>query len=368
MLRISWQTATVKSGLGAAAGETYEQFKNCIIEIQLPADQRCGLSATGDFVKTMLANARKNGLSSVIPLLIGALALTSANLAHGKDGKTIEPTATSKDKKGAKAPEEDDFPPVVDEPGVRKQFSRAEVQRICQKYEGQLIAYYGDVYKVEHCRRRPVMDNKTVYTLQRDGHKVLDVDGDAVAALAEGEAVDEATSVLNARSCKQLEGHYVTFSNVDVYFIEHCHKRLFPDWTTYVKHRERREDKKGEILSLSWLEFDQMPEGRPLPSVIDDIFAKMLTGEAGIEIIPIDEACAGLDGQLASYYAHLYRIERCRRREIDEPEIFLKKIGGSNNVKIVELRSEQWLSLPEGRPISEKTTRSPEKPGEILKK
>ena len=194
-----------------------------------------------------------------------------------------------------------------------------------------------------------------------------DVDSDVIAALPEGEPLDEAISLKNARGCNKLDGTYVTYSNVDVYFVEHCKKRIFPDWMTYIKHRERRHDKKGEILSLSWMEFERLPPGPPIRSIVDDMFAKMLSGEAGVEVIPVDEACAGLEGKISSYYSYLYRVEKCRKREITSPELFLKK-AGVNKIAIYEMSSEQWLSLPNGPPIVTKSDVAPQTPVEYKPK
>jgi hypothetical protein len=249
-----------------------------------------------------------------------------------------------------------------EEPAVRKEFSTGEIRRICDKYAGQLVAYYGEVYKIDHCVRRPLLSSKTIYTLMRQGQRVVDIDGDVMAALPEGEPVDLATSEASARSCKELNGKYVSYSAVDVYFVEACKKRLFPDWTTYLKHRAERGDARGEILALSWVEYARLEDGAPIRSIVDDMFAKLLSGEAGVDVIPVDEACEGVEGRLVSYYARLYRVERCKKREITSPEAFLRRqagaagIGGAlDKLKVIELRSEQWLSLPDGEPIAEPT-------------
>ena len=254
-----------------------------------------------------------------------ATAATSASsqgeTASGDTGKA----SAAKDNKSDDV--ESDFPPVPDTPAVKKSFSKAELAKICEQVEGKLIAFYDDIYKVEQCHRRPLRDNKTVYNMQREGQKVIDVDSDVVAAIPEGEPLDEAMTLKNARGCSKLEGRYVTYSNVDVYFIDKCKKRIFPDWMTYIEHRERRNDKKGEILALSWVEFEAIPVGAPIASVVDAMFAKMLTGEAGVEVIPVDEACAGLEGKVASYYSYVYRVEKCHKREITNAELYLKKLG-----------------------------------------
>ncbi len=271
-----------------------------------------------------------------------------AGLAHAEDKKPAAKTA--KDKNAKAGEDEKELLVAPDEPDRRKVYTESDRKRICAKYNNQLIAYYGDVWKVDNCKRRPITDSKTVYGFQRNGQKVVDVDSDAIAALSEGQPLDLNEAEDTARSCKQLEAHYVTFSAVDVYFVEHCKKRLFPDWATYVKHRDRRDDKKGEILSLSLVEFDRTASGENIPSVVDDLFSKLLSGSAGVEIIPVDEACEGLEGRISSYYSRLYRVEKCRKREIVDPDVFLIRNGGAA-IKVVEMKSEQWISLPDGEPI-----------------
>ncbi|MEN9835619.1 MAG: hypothetical protein RL011_1812 [Pseudomonadota bacterium] len=305
---------------------------------------------------------------SFISVLTLGQSLTSPSLAQSESSPPSEVApATDKTKDKAVNDVESDFPPVPDTPGVRKKFSKDEVNRICAQVEGRIIAFYDDIYKVEKCQRRPLRDNKTVYNMQRGGTRVQDVDSDIIAALPEGEPLDEATSLKNARGCGKLEGHYITYSNVDVYFIEKCKKRIFPDWMTYIEHRERRQDKKGEILALSAIEFENIPTGNPIGSVVDAMFARMLSGEAGVEVIPIDEACAGLEGRIASYYSYVYRVEKCRKREIKNSELFLKKLG-VDKVLVYEMSSEQWLSLPNGAPITAKPDVEPQAPLEFKPK
>jgi hypothetical protein len=298
----------------------------------------------------------------LLGVVVAALALSEgARAQNAAPGAAAAPVVAGA-KGAAEKPAEPgpEYLVAPDEPAVRKEFSAGEVRRICEKYQGQLVAYYGEVYKIEKCARRPLLSSKTIYTMMRQGSRVVDIDGDTMAALPEGEPLDLATSESSARSCKELSGKYVSYSAVDVYFVENCKKRIFPDWTTYLKHRAERGDARGEILALSWVEYAQLEDGAPIRSIVDDMFAKLLSGEAGVDVIPVDEACEGVEGKLVSYYARLYKIERCRKREITSPELFLRRTAGAGGIgsltqkfKVIELRSEQWLSLPDGEPISE---------------
>lgn len=286
-------------------------------------------------------------MRSYTVLLLSVLAGV-APTAFGED----EPSggAKPKDGKGKGGKDDVEIIEAVETPAVRKTWSRAEVRQICEKYNGKLVAFYGDVWKIESCARRPIIANKTVYELQRGGKQVLDVDGDTIAAIPEGEPLDLAMTVEAARSCKELNSHYITFSNVDVYYVENCKKRIFPDWETYIKHREKRDNTKAEILSLSWLEFENVKDGDAMTSVIDDQFAKLLTTGSGVDIVPQDEACAGVEGRVVAYYQKLYKIEHCHKREIRDTDLFMKKTG-LTSPKLLDLTSEQWLSLPNGKPM-----------------
>lgn len=243
---------------------------------------------------------------------------------------------------------------------VRKIFTKREIERYCGKYAGQLIAYYGDVWQVQSCTRRVIHDSKTLARMIAKGAKVQDVDGDVIAAIPEGVPLDADLARQSARTCKELNNKYVSYSSVDVYYIEKCRRRLLPDWATYIKHREQRGDERGEIFSLSWEEFAGLEEGQPIPSVVDDMFARLLSGDGGVDIIPIDEACAGVNGKVVTYYDKMYQIEKCRKREVMDPGKILQQYA-FQRTKFPELTSQQWLSLPDGAPVGKKKEQ-PEKP------
>jgi hypothetical protein len=227
---------------------------------------------------------------------------------------------------------------------VRKVFSKEEIASICKKYRDQLISYYNEIYMIEDCQRRPLLSNRSVYRRLSKGEKITQVSGDVIAALPEGAPLDVKTDQENARTCRQLNGRYVSYSNVDIYFIEKCKKRKFPDWNSYLKHRELRGNTKGEILSLSWLEFTRLADGKDYQSVMDDLFAEQYDDDLDSDILPIDEACVGLNG----------KIEACHKTAIANPEEFLWKKRLTAR-KIVELSTSQWLSLPDTVPAKKKS-------------
>jgi hypothetical protein len=227
---------------------------------------------------------------------------------------------------------------------VQKQFTERERQSECRKYEGKYIGYYSQVYFVESCKRREITDPDLTQQVSRQG--VTQVTGDTLVKLEEGKVLDE-LKTKKLRSCAELAGHYVTFGGGDVYFVEKCAKRPFADWETFLAHRSERKRSNEAVLELSKQEFDKIPTGKEVSSVLDKVFKDLLEGQAEVHVIPVDEACKGLNGKYVSYYSQLYKIENCRKRPLDV-EAFLAK---NRNLKFQELSSEQWLSLPEGKAL-----------------
>lgn len=246
-------------------------------------------------------------------------------------------------------------PPPV--PAKKKVYSPEEVRKQCAKYEGRFIAFYGEVFKVEKCRRRPVLANETVFKLMQSGAQIAEVPAVAIAAIPEGASIDIGTTEASARQCSVFHGKYVTYSYSDVYYVEKCTRFLIPDYETFVTHHKTKAKSAGEeILSLSWTEFSGLKVGEDIPSILNKEYAALLEMGPPVDVIPVDEACAGLNGKMVSFYSRIYRIEKCRKREAD-PEYFLRK---NMNAKLQELKPEQWLSLPDGVPLE-----GPAQPGKL---
>src|SRR6185436_6773833 len=109
----------------------------------------------------------------------------------------------------------------------------------------------------------------------------------------------------------------------------------------------KRKKKNQEILELPEEEFLALPVGTEFQSSLNDEYKKMLVQEKNVDILPIDEACKGLNGSYVSYYSKIYKIEGCRKREVDA-ERFLVRFP---NYKLRERSSEQWVSIPTGKPV-----------------
>ncbi|NDE15855.1 hypothetical protein EBZ80_13080, partial [bacterium] len=246
------------------------------------------------------------------------------------------------------------------EPAKPRVVSAAERMKACAKHEGKYLSYYSDIFRVENCKRRVIQDPETLSRLMRGTVGVTEVESDIIAAIPAGQPVAD-QGAKNRRGCKQLEGRFVTFSYVDVYLVQKCKKRLFPDWETFIAFQKKRGIKSGlgsEVVPLSEAEFDLLQIGPEMPSSVDVEFIRQYDRSKVIDVIPIDEACRGIEGKIVSFYSKLYKIEKCRKREMD-PEVATLR---NPELKPRELRPEQWNSLPDGKPMKSESDVNRQKP------
>ena len=234
-------------------------------------------------------------------------------------------------------------------PAKLRPISAAEQKNACAKFDGKYISYYSEIYHVEKCKRRLIQDPSTLTQIMRGSLKVTEVESEIIAALSAGALISD-QGAKKRRGCKQLEGKFVTFSYVDIYFIQKCKKRALPDWETFIAWQKKLGRKSGigaEVIPLSEVEFDLLQIGPEIPSAVDLEFIRQYDRSKVVDIIPIDEACRGLEGKTVSFYSKLYKIEKCRKRELDPEQATLK--NPSLNPKV--LTAEQWNSLPDGKPM-----------------
>jgi hypothetical protein len=225
---------------------------------------------------------------------------------------------------------------------VKRTFTPAEVQAECRKFEGRFIAYYDRVYKVERCQRREVMKESDEKSDVLAKQRIIVVEGETIAKIPEGEALG---TKHEKPSCAKIEGRYILSRGDDLYFIEKCKKRLLPDWDTYADHAQKRGKRGTEIIELSEEALAALAAGNDIKSVLDEEYKKLLDAEKNIDVLPLDEACKGLNGKFVSYYSRIYRIEACRKRPVDA-EVFVAK---NPRYQLQELTSEQWISIPVGK-------------------
>jgi len=260
------------------------------------------------------------------------------------DGPGRAPGDTGEDDDNIiKKPKEADPPPP-------REFSKIEIQKVCAKFQGKLISVYGDVYKLQNCTRHLIQDQEELFKFSKQGIKVVEVESTEVAALPIGDHWESVN--VNDRPCTFFRKKYITFSYTDIYYVENCVRKLIPDYETLLQHRKEHGQQNGEVLALRAREFYAIRQGRDITSIIDKEFHKLLDGSAGVDVIPIDEACKGVEGKIVTFYSRMYKIERCHKREIDAESFTMHRKAG--DTKMVELKAEQWLSMPDGKPWTEK--------------
>lgn len=235
-----------------------------------------------------------------------------------------------------------------------KTYSTAEIQRECKKYEGEYIGYYSLIFKVEKCKRRQLVGKELIRRLfTKPGLKVVSVDGDTVAKLPRGEDLSQLPEdKLQVRGCRDLSGKYVIYGGSDIYFVERCQRRLLPDYETYQEH-VKKEGGSRELYELTADEFNGLKPGPPIESIMPQVFKRLMENWEDADLIPLSEACQGINGRFVTYYSKLYFIEKCFKREVLDAPGMMKKLG-KRDEKFIELSSDQWISLPDGKPWTEK--------------
>lgn len=286
---------------------------------------------------------------------LGLPVLITEGRGFGQDSSEFSDTSTSvssaPNTRATPSDEEDDSiirRPKEADPPPPKEFTKAETQKVCGKFKDKLISVYGEIFKLQNCVRHHVTDQEQVFQMTRQGVPVVEVEATDVAALPIGQTWEQVRA--KDRPCSAFNKKYVTFSYTDIYYVENCVRRLVPDYETLLAHRQERGQKNGEVFALTPKEFWSIRQGRDISSIIDKDFAKLLDGSAGVDIIPVDEACKGVEGKIVTFYSRMYKIEKCRKREIDAEAFTMnRKLGDS---KLIELKPEQWISMPDGKPYT----------------
>lgn len=217
--------------------------------------------------------------------------------------------------------------------------SSSEKKKTCKKYEHKYISYYDKIYYVEGCKRKPVSEISSSMNIVRiDSREFSQIQLE----------IPKAKSVKKS-SCKELNNRYVTEGYVYVYYVENCKLNMFPDWATYQAHLKLKGKSSENLIELDLLKYPDLKEGETYLSVVDQdktIMEHIKNDKT--DVIPLKKACKGIEGKFVSYVDKIYKIEKCQKREID-PEEFVSK---HQNVKLIELSSNQWVSIPDGKPLN----------------
>jgi hypothetical protein len=226
---------------------------------------------------------------------------------------------------------------------VKKEYSKAEIQTECRKYEGKLISFYDQIFQVKACKRHEIVQDDTRQGIVK-GQNIEVVKAETISKIPLGDSLGTSGPSINL-SCNKIEGHYLMTRGDEVYFVEKCKRRLFPDWDTYAEHATKKGKKGQAILEVSETDLAKIKAGEDYKSILDDEYRKLLDADKGIDLIPLEEACKGLNGKFVAYYSRIYRIEKCKKRPVDAEQFGVK----NPRYKLEELSGEQWISLPNGQ-------------------
>ena len=203
---------------------------------------------------------------------------------------------------------------------------------MCRRYEGKYISYYNNVYLVRKCQRHEM--TASVYEINKRGVEIKQVDAEVIRSIPQAKA--ENKTQMDVRSiCRKLEKKYISVSFVDIYFVENCRRRAFPNWEAYQEHRrQRRQGVSEPVEIISTREIQVLPVGEVMPSVT------ATPSERG-ENISIAKTCKRLENKYVSFYRHLYIIKNCHKLPVTYAEIQKK---GATIAR--ELTTEQWKAIP----------------------
>lgn len=293
-------------------------------------------------------------LMLVLQLCAASVVLVAAPPAKEKADKSAEAGKDLKAKSGTEPVDDDPLNKATlyqDPPYVEP--TKSERDEACRKYNGKNITYYQDVYSVRDCKLFRIDD---VYTATKKGIPLTEVDSRTVDVLRyEGKVIADTRPAL---TCAQLEGKYVTISFVEVFWVEKCKKRLFPDWASFENHRGKLESNRNVV----WVTGDEIAgiaNGEPMPSVLNAESKALLQADGPIEVIPLEEACRGLIGKYVSYLDEIFFIQNitgpnytsqhCQKRKVDSEEFTARSVN--TRFKLSELTSTQAISIPTGKPV-----------------
>lgn len=270
-----------------------------------------------------------------------AYVCSAGNIALGLDGDE-----TSGRSEGTDPVTENEVIQIKQSKTIETKVSLQDRKKVCLEFNNKYISYYSEVYRITNCKRH-LLTPEEVYIHTRKKGVIHTVDANVIIALAEGEVYQNIGEIKKSNDCYGLEGKFVTFVYGHVYLVKNCKRRGFEYWSDYETFREKTPMKQRDIIPLNSELYASIPEGELMPAKISDDYWGGF-GKEGVDIIPIDEACYGVEGKYVSYYERVYKIEKCRKREVKAEVVMEGKLA---KIKFRELTSEQWISLPNGKNI-----------------
>lgn len=221
--------------------------------------------------------------------------------------------------------------------------------QLCKKYKGKFVSYYHSVFWFDMQCKRHFLASEEVSQASKK-HQILEVPQELIALFPLSLPYKQEKK-LRLDPCK-WNGRYVTYDYDKFYLVEKCQLRKFPDWATYEKYRGSLSRSEKKIFPVTKEDFLKFIKGKNMPSVFSSI--KQLEVEP-LEILEQEEVCPKFLGKIISFVDGLYKIKKtkegqgCEKVRINSEKYTLEKT--SKNLSFTELSSQEFLSIPESRPL-----------------
>jgi hypothetical protein len=260
-------------------------------------------------------------------------------------------------------------------------------QQACTVFNGRLVAYYDQTGLIRNCRFRLITDPLMLNLLKTQNAKDINEIPAAVYRLfPHGEPINEGEVEgmeknlgikIQGSICTALDKKIVTATGVSFYFVEKCKKRLFPNYASL----QEQSDVRQTIQTITPAQLARLPDGPEMPnqaSGLSDIWMKIdgdvawqrsfrASGQGAVlqdspaafrkaaeeaeKPINKKNLCREINGRLVSFYGHIYFVENCALREIEEQSLDLQ-IAIQQGKGIRDLTSLEKRLLKEGKVIT----------------
>lgn len=273
--------------------------------------------------------------------------------SEGDSGESPSPSPIPKNPKDSPPPPAKD--PALFEDIDRKELSPSEKKAECQRYNGKLISFYGEVFQVKNCTRIRLSREKLA-SLSKGSFAPKEVTSQTLEALP---LEDLKIIPVKMKTCAEMNGHYVSLASdqTSIFWTEKCKKRVFPDYDSFLEHRQKNKAVGAKTLLLTEQEMHFLADADPMPSILDSEF-KMRYDERrveNIEELPQAKTCQNLVGKYVSYLDQIYLIVPaktsavkkslglCEKKAMDS--VLFTRQNPRQRPK--ELSAAQFLAIPE---------------------
>lgn len=260
-------------------------------------------------------------------------------------------------------------------------------QQACETFDGRVVAYYDQTGLVRNCRFRLITDPLMLNLLRNQNAKeVTEIPASVYRLLPHGEPIQEGEAEgfeqtlgikMKSSICRALEKQIVTATGLNFFYVENCKKRLFPNYASL----QEQSDVQQTIKTITPAQLDKLESGPDMPNMassLSDIWIKIdgdvtwqrsfrsadqgptlpdspeqfrKTAQEAQQPVNKNRLCSEINGRLVSFYGHVYFVENCSLREVEQQSLELQ-IAIEQGKGIRDLTASEKRLLKDGRAIS----------------